>query len=94
VGPLAIGEDGIAAKGVLIRHLVLPGRLEETGKVLSYLREEYGGDVPLSLMGQYFPAHRAAASPGFSRKLGRREYDRAIEAAVRLGLSNVYIQEI
>ncbi len=94
VGPLAIGEDGIARRGVLIRHLVLPERVEETERVLSFVRGEYGEEIPLSLMGQYFPAHRAVTAPGFSRKLGRPEYERAIEAAGRLGLANVYIQEI
>ncbi len=94
VGPLAIGEDGIARRGVLIRHLVLPERVEETERVLSFVRGEYGEEIPLSLMGQYFPAHRAGTVPGFSRKLSPAEYESAIGAAGRLGLANVYIQEI
>ncbi len=93
-GFLRIGEDGIATGGVLVRHLVLPGRAGETRKVLAYLRREYGREVPISLMGQYFPAYRAAATPGYTRKLGRVEYERAVSAASRLGLQNVYIQEI
>jgi putative pyruvate formate lyase activating enzyme len=94
VGPLAVGEDGVARRGVLIRHLVLPGRIAETRRVLSFVRREYGKDIPLSLMGQYFPAHRAGDAPTFSRKLRRSEYDRAVDAALRLGLDNVTIQEI
>ena len=94
VGPLRLGRDGIARRGVLIRHLVLPGRIEETERVLAFLREEYGPEVPLSLMGQYFPAHKAASVPGLDRKLAPEEYGRAVEAAERLGLTNVYIQEI
>jgi putative pyruvate formate lyase activating enzyme len=94
VGPLAVGRDGIARRGVLIRHLVLPRRADETEKVLSSIREAYGPDFPLSLMGQYFPAHRAVATPGFDRKLTEEEYEAAVRAAERLGLENVFIQEI
>ncbi|MBI5420446.1 MAG: radical SAM protein [Deltaproteobacteria bacterium] len=93
-GPLSAGEDGIARRGVLIRHLVLPGKVEETRRVLAYLRETFGADCHLSLMGQYFPAHRAVGLPGFDRKLARREYEEAIREAKRLDLNNVYIQEI
>lgn len=94
VGLLSSGKDGIAIKGVLIRHLVLPGRTEETERVLSFLRLKYGKRVPISLMGQYFPAHRAKGLPGFDRKLGAEEYERAVEAARKLGLTEVAIQEM
>jgi putative pyruvate formate lyase activating enzyme len=94
VGPLKKGRDGIAKRGVLIRHLVLPERVEETERVLSYIRGEYGRRMPLSLMGQFFPAHRATAVKGLGRKLSAAEYGRAVEAARRLELTNVFIQEI
>ncbi len=94
VGFLAADEGGTASRGVLVRHLVLPGRVEETRDVLRHLSEQYGPDLPLSLMGQYFPAWRAGSTPGFGRKLTRREYDDAVEAADRLGMRNVFIQEI
>ena len=94
VGPLRKGRDGIARRGVLIRHLVLPERAEETEKVLAFLRRKYGRRIPLSLMGQYFPAHRATGAAGFGRKLSADEYGRTVEAAKRLNLTNVYIQEI
>jgi putative pyruvate formate lyase activating enzyme len=93
VGFLSSGDDGIAARGVLVRHLVLPGRVGETEAVLARLSERHGPDLPLSLMGQYFPAWRAADADGFGRKVTRKEYDRSIEAAVRLGFRNVFIQE-
>lgn len=93
VGFLSTGEDGIAFRGVLVRHLVLPGRVKETEAVLSHFAERHGLELPLSLMGQYFPAWRAISTPGFAGKLARREYDRAIEAASRLGFRNVFIQE-
>lgn len=99
VGPLAIGDDGIAVRGVLIRHLVLPGRVGETKRVLSHIRNAFGPDIPLSLMGQYFPAYKAPSlmgrSPGspFARKLSPIEYDRAIAHALELGLENTFIQD-
>ncbi len=93
VGFLSMGDDGIAARGVLVRHLVLPGRVGETEAVLEHLAERHGTELPLSLMGQYFPAWRAAAADGFGRKVTRKEYDRAIDAAERLGFRNVFIQE-
>jgi len=93
-GPLALGADGIGTRGVLIRHLVLPGRAAETEAVLAFIRERFGTGTPLSLMGQYFPAYRAAAVPGYDRKLSGEEYDRAVETAQELGMTNVFIQEI
>ncbi len=94
VGFLTVGEDGIATRGVLVRHLVLPGKIEETVKVLRRLAEVFGPDLPLSLMGQYFPAYRASETPGFEEKLAVEEYEQAIAAAEALGFSNVFIQEI
>lgn len=93
-GTLSIGADGIGTRGVLIRHLVLPGRVAQTEAVLAFIRERFGAGMPLSLMGQYFPAHRAPAIPGYDRKLTGEEYDRAVDAAEKLGMTNVFIQEI
>jgi putative pyruvate formate lyase activating enzyme len=93
VGFLSPGEDGFAARGVLVRHLVLPGRVGETEAVLAHLLERHGTELPLSLMGQYFPAWRAADADGFDRKVTRKEYERAIGAASLLGFRNVFIQE-
>lgn len=93
VGFLSAGDDGIARKGVLVRHLVLPGRVGETEAVLARLLERHGPELPLSLMGQYFPAWRAASARGFDRKVTEKEYDRAIDAASELGFRNVFIQE-
>jgi putative pyruvate formate lyase activating enzyme len=94
VGMLETGGDGIARRGVLIRHLVLPGRVDETERVLSFIRDAFGPDMPLSLMGQYFPAWKAHDRAGFDRKLTVEEYDRAVDFADRLGLNNVFIQEL
>lgn len=94
VGPLVMGPDGIARRGVLIRHLVLPGRAREAAAVLAHIRREFGARMPVSLMGQYFPAFEAPGRAGYRKKLSARDYDRAVAAAVELGLENVAIQEI
>jgi len=93
-GTLSAGADGIGTRGVLIRHLVLPGRTAETEAVLAFIRERFGAGTPLSLMAQYFPAHRAPAVPGYDRKLTGAEYERAVATAGMLGMTNVFIQEI
>jgi putative pyruvate formate lyase activating enzyme len=93
-GPLDAGEDGIARRGVLVRHLVLPGRPEATAAVLRHLRERFGPDAPVSLMGQYFPAYKAHGREGYDRRLTAEEYDQAIDAASALGLENVFVQDI
>ena len=94
VGFLEVGEDGIAARGVLVRHLVLPGRVKETERVLAHLAETFGPDLPLSLMAQYFPAWQAREIPGLGRKVTKKEYGRAVSAASRLSFRNVFIQEL
>ncbi len=94
VGPLRLRRDGIATRGVLIRHLVLPGRGRETVRVLRRVRERFGAGMPLSLMGQYFPAWEAVGDSRLGRRLTSREYGAAVRAAVRLAMERVYIQEI
>jgi putative pyruvate formate lyase activating enzyme len=94
VGFLSEGEDGVATRGVLVRHLVLPGRVRETERILAHLAAVFGPDLPVSLMGQYFPAWKAPDTPGLDRKPTKREYGRAVAAASRLPFRNVYIQEM
>jgi putative pyruvate formate lyase activating enzyme len=59
VGPLTCDSQGHAVRGMLIRHLVLPNGVDESCAILTFIAEELGRDVPVSLMRQYFPAHRA-----------------------------------
>lgn len=91
-GHLKLSADGLAAKGVLIRHLVLPGHAAESKRVLDNIAEEHSTETQISIMSQYHPAHKAADYPEISKKLSRREYADVVDHADKLGFANAYIQ--
>ena len=91
VGPLRIGENGLARRGLLVRHLMMPGMLEETKTILRYVAEDLGTDTYVNLMAQYRPAGLVGSNhrDGYheiGRQLARDEYDQAAEFASDLGL--------
>lgn len=90
-GALALDEDGMAQKGVLIRHLVLPGCVYDTREILSAVCTTFGKEAPLSLMRQYTPPKGMKAP--LNRRLTAREYDSALNWALSLGMENIYTQE-
>lgn len=93
VGELELDEAGIARRGMIIRHLVLPNNIAGTHKVLEFITREISPNVTLSLMNQYFPAHKAHGMRELSRKLTVKEYDVAVESLFRFGLDQGYLQE-
>ena len=93
VGCLSLDGDGMAVRGLLVRHLVLPGCLEDTRRCLDFLARLDPG-IPVSIMAQYTPRHRADQYPPINRPLSRVEYDRIVDHAVDLGLENAFIQEL
>ena len=93
-GELVCDENGIARRGLIVRHLVLPGSVDETRRILDFLAENLPLTTHISLMGQYMPCHRATAIPPLDRKLLRREYDRAIAYCIQLGFEHVSIQSL
>ncbi len=86
VGDLVIGADGIARRGLLVRHLVLPGDLANTEKVLAFIANEISRDTYVNVMHQYYPCYRPWAYPPLDRPITAEEYDRARAAAARHGL--------
>lgn len=92
VGHLALDENGLAKRGLLIRHLVLPACVFDTRLVLDKLFSLFGPDLALSLMSQYTPTERCTVPP-LSRKLSAREYERAAQYAIDLGFTRVYVQD-
>jgi putative pyruvate formate lyase activating enzyme len=89
VGVLRVDEEGLALRGVLVRHLVMPGLLEDTREVLRWLATELSPDTAVNLMDQYRPAWRARTEPRFAainRPLREAEFERALEDVRRAGL--------
>jgi putative pyruvate formate lyase activating enzyme len=88
VGPLIFDENGLAVRGLLIRHLVMPGLLEETRQILKWIADELGPDTYVNLMDQYFPAGKVGRTEyvEINRRITSREYQAAWEAAHSLGL--------
>ncbi len=85
--------SGIMTSGVLVRHLVLPGRRHESMRLLDWLWGEFGESVHLSLMNQYTPLYRAREFPEINRPLTTFEYRSVVDHALSLGIRRCYIQE-
>ncbi|MBN2362246.1 MAG: radical SAM protein [Deltaproteobacteria bacterium] len=94
VGRLIVDGNGVARRGLLVRHLVLPGRWYDVDRVLESLVDGIGFDVAVSLMAQYGPAHRAGRIPDLDRPLTEAEYGRARLALERVGLTRGFVQEL
>lgn len=86
-------EEGIMTGGVIVRHLMLPGLLKDTKAVIRYLYETYGDSIYISIMNQYTPMPFVENIPELNRKVTHREYDKAVDYAISLGVVNGFIQE-
>jgi len=91
---LSLDEKGRVENGLLIRHLVLPGHVEESKKVLQSIAEELSPGVHLSLMSQYHPTAQVTSHQLLNRSLYKSEYDSVVEEMERLGFRNGWIQEM
>ena len=86
-------EGTLIGSGVIVRHLLLPGHVEESRKVVRYLHETYGDGIWISLMNQYTPMAAVQGDPLLRRKVTKREYDRLVDYAIGIGVKNGFIQE-
>ena len=86
-------ERGMMKKGVIVRHLMLPGGIKDSKAVVKYLYETYGNSIYISLMNQYTPLPHVESYPEINRKLKKFEYDRLVDYAISLGVENGFIQE-
>lgn len=91
-GNLVIGEDGTAKKGLLIRHLVLPGNISQTIKIFSWIAENLSEETYISLMRQYVPYGKAKEMPPLNRRLSDREYSIVKKKILALGFENCCFQ--
>lgn len=92
-GAPVLREDGILERGVLVRHLILPGKRKESMRILDWLWTTFGNKIMLSLMGQYTPMYRAAEIKGMNRTLTTFEYESVVNHALDLGIIRCYVQE-
>ncbi len=90
---LILDEEGIARRGMIVRHLVLPGGLADTPGVLRWIASELSPAVHISLMDQYFPAYQVLDHPLLGRKITTEEYEAALDAFDASGLNNGWMQE-
>lgn len=86
VGDLVLDDDGVAVKGLLVRHLVMPGGLNETGEIMGFLARKVSRDTYVNVMDQYRPCGKAYQCPPIDRRLNKDEYQEAIELARDAGL--------
>jgi putative pyruvate formate lyase activating enzyme len=94
-GPdLTLKEDGTAASGLIIRHLILPGHVENSKAVLRSIAEGLSPSVHLSLMSQYYPPPPVAAHPYLGRTITRTEYEEVLGELERLGFHRGWVQEL
>lgn len=89
VGDLVIDERGIAKRGLLVRHLVLPGDLAGTGEVMRFLAEEVSKNTYVNIMDQYYPCYKAFDNPPLNRRTTRGEFESAVEMAEEAGLTRI-----
>jgi len=92
VGNLRINEEGIAQRGLLVRHLVLPDGLARSKEVLTFLAKQISPDVYVSIMSQYFPAYRAGEFKELNRRITSEEYEEVLSIADELGLKRGWRQ--
>ena len=86
-------DEGMMKKGVIVRHLLLPGHRREAQEIVKYLYDSYGDDIYISLMSQYTPFDIPPEFSELDRKVTKREYEALVEYTLDLGVTNCYIQE-
>lgn len=87
-------QQPLMKRGVIVRHLILPGHTRDSKEVIRYLHETYGDQIFISIMNQYTPMPGIEARyPELGRRITRREYQRVVDYAIELGVENGFIQE-
>lgn len=86
-------DGALMRRGVIVRHLLLPGQTEEAKRVLRYLYETYGDTIAISILNQYTPLPHVAAYPEINRPVTGTEYEEVVEFALELGICHGFLQE-
>ena len=93
VGPVELDDDGLIRRGMIVRHLILPGRAEESKRILSWIKENLPG-AWVSLMSQYMPMGDVAGVDELDRRLMQDEYDEVCAHMFDIGLEDGFVQEL
>lgn len=86
-------EDNLILKGTIVRHLMLPGCMEDSKRIIKYLHETYGNTIYISIMNQFTPLSNLEKYPELNRKINAEEYDALVDYAIDIGIENGFIQE-
>ncbi|MCD8301231.1 MAG: radical SAM protein [Clostridiales bacterium] len=93
VGEPVFDDEGMMRRGVIVRHLVLPGQTDDSKAVIRYLHETYGDSIYISIMNQYTPMPGMEPYPELTRRVTAEEYDSVVDYAISIGVENGFIQE-
>lgn len=93
VGISLFDEEGMMKRGVIVRHLMLPGGFEDSKAVVDYLYEKYGDLVYISVMNQYTPMENCEAYPEINKRVSKRVYEHMLRYIINKGITNCYVQE-
>lgn len=93
VGEFSLDENGIIKRGMIVRHLILPGYTNDSKNVIEHVYDLFRDKVYISIMNQYTPLPHVEKYPEINRKVTEKEYDEVIELALSLGIENAFIQE-
>lgn len=94
VGPPKFDENGMIKKGLMVRHLILPNYLENSKKVLEWLKFNLDNEVFINVMAQYFPSYKALETKDLNRKLTESEYKEIEKFVFELNIQNGYMQDL
>jgi putative pyruvate formate lyase activating enzyme len=94
VGNLVLNDEGLAEKGVIVRHLILPEGLAGSVDSLRWLAREVSPEITVSIMAQYYPTHKAAKYPELARGINAAEYQEVVDLLKKYGLEKGWVQEM
>lgn len=86
-------KNDIMFRGVIVRHMVMPGYTSDSKAIIKHLHDKYGDSIFISIMNQYTPMEKMDKYPEINRKITKREYEKVIEYAIDLGIKNAFVQE-
>ncbi len=93
VGHIQFDSDGYIKRGLIVRHLIMPGMINDSKKILKYLYKTYGNNIYLSIMNQWTPTKNLKKYAEINRNLSNKEYDEVVNYAIKLGIEKAYVQE-